>query len=140
MHKFETQKQEHFTYFVDEEARTVVAVMDVPRDILSKEMLNVVRKSTGHLFLMDGVMIAKSLLISGTYRGIAHCHPNDVFDIKEGKDIAKRRALLQYYKERKVVSDRLATAFTDVARRMVLAADHNDYSIARITKQVNSAE
>ena len=140
MHKFETQKQERFIYFVDEEARTVVAVLDVPRDILSKEMLNVVRKSTGNMFLMDGVMIAKSMLITGTYRGIAHCHENDTFDVEKGKFIAKRRALLQYYKDRKAVSDRMATAFADVANRMTLAADHNDYSIGRISAQVNSVE
>lgn len=33
------------------------------------------------------------------YRGKARCHPNDVFDVEKGKNIARDRALLKYYRD-----------------------------------------
>ncbi len=136
MYKFDTEKQENFTYHKDEEKGVVVAVLDVPKDIVAEEMLNVLNKASGASFIVDGAMLQNSMLIAGTYRGVAYCHESDAFDFETGKYYAKRRALLQYYQDRKRVSDRVKAIFADATRRMALAADHNDYSIARIKEQL----
>ena len=33
------------------------------------------------------------------YFGIAHCHPNDEFDEEKGKEVARTKALMSYYKD-----------------------------------------
>ena len=33
------------------------------------------------------------------YYGIAHCHPNDEFDVEKGKEVARNKALMSYYKD-----------------------------------------
>lgn len=33
------------------------------------------------------------------YYGVAHCHPNDEFDVEKGKEIARNKALMSYYKD-----------------------------------------
>ena len=33
------------------------------------------------------------------YVGIAHCHPNDEFDVEKGKEVARTKALMSYYKD-----------------------------------------
>ena len=33
------------------------------------------------------------------YFGVAHCHPNDEFDVEKGKEIARNKALISYYND-----------------------------------------
>ena len=33
------------------------------------------------------------------YYGVAHCHPNDEFDVEKGKEVARNKALMSYYKD-----------------------------------------
>ena len=33
------------------------------------------------------------------YFGVAHCHPSDEFDVEKGKEIARNKALMSYYKD-----------------------------------------
>lgn len=33
------------------------------------------------------------------YYGVAHCHPNDEFDVEKGKEIARNKALMSYYRD-----------------------------------------
>ena len=33
------------------------------------------------------------------YYGVAHCHPKDEFDVEKGKEVARNKALMSYYKD-----------------------------------------
>ena len=33
------------------------------------------------------------------YYGVAHCHPNDEFDVEKGKEVARGKALMSYYRD-----------------------------------------
>lgn len=33
------------------------------------------------------------------YFGIAHCHPSDEFDVEKGKEVARNKALMSYYRD-----------------------------------------
>ena len=33
------------------------------------------------------------------YFGVAHCHPNDEFDVEKGKEVARTKALMSYYND-----------------------------------------
>lgn len=140
MDKFETERQEVVEYFHDEDKRTVVAVVSVPKDIVMQEMLNVLHKASCGAFLFDGVLMQKSMLLTGVYRGKAVCHADDEFSLERGMKIARLRALRSYYKDRKRISDRVKTIYNEAARRMALAAVHNDYSLDHIEERLKEAD
>ena len=43
--------------------------------------------------------IFKKRMAGVEYYGVAHCHPNDEFDVEKGKEIARNKALMSYYKD-----------------------------------------
>ena len=45
------------------------------------------------------------------YLGIAHCHPNDEFDVEKGKEVARTKALMDYYKDMELCMSDVADLF-----------------------------
>lgn len=45
------------------------------------------------------------------YYGVAHCHPNDEFDVEKGKEIARNKALMSYYRDMEYCMAEVANLF-----------------------------
>ena len=81
---------------VNEEKRTVVAIAtDCTADAMN-ELLKC--DSNAHVLLAINVgndtcrpLISDSILLPDTFVGVAHCHPDDEFDIAVGRRIALRK-------------------------------------------------
>lgn len=132
MNKFETEYQEVITFYINEEKGTVTAVLTVPQDILAMEMQNIMNKASGTAFVTTDLILDKSMLLEGTYRGTAYCHGDDEFNEEVGMKVAKLKALKAYYNDRKVIAERIQNIFADAARRMEVATKHNYFSIDHI--------
>lgn len=50
---------------------------------------------------LDGLVtpIFRKRMKGVEYYGVAHCHPNDEFDVEKGKEVARTKALMSYYKD-----------------------------------------
>ncbi len=59
-------------------------------DNCANDVVNLISKKTGITMECD------ELQLNNSYKGIAKCHPEDVFDIEEGKRIAKERVIEKY--------------------------------------------
>lgn len=57
------------------------------------------------------------------YYGVAHCHPNDEFDVEKGKEVARNKALMSYYKDMELCMAEVADLFYTLH---VLAADKEE--------------
>lgn len=118
------EKCSKIEYVVNEEKRTVVAIM---RDCaLDGEVLieNDIGKS--NLMLFWGKASGR-YLINNTYRGKAVCSVEDKWDVELGKRIARNRMLNKYYKAKlrvlKLALKDINSVMTDVNRRAAYAAD-----------------
>ena len=139
---FETDKdyttEEYIDYFVDENHKKVVAKLCVPQTTVMDEMLNVINKSCASHFLITNIAFQDNMLVSGTYTGIATCHPNDDFDVSVGMHVAKMKAIRSYMNDRKVVTARLARIFNDMATRVDTMDKHTDYAKASTNREIKS--
>ena len=54
------------------------------------------------------------------YFGVARCHPNDEFDVEKGKEIARNKALMSYYKDMEYCMYEVSSLFNKLHR---MAAD-----------------
>lgn len=45
------------------------------------------------------------------YYGVAHCHPNDEFDVEKGKEVARSKALMSYYTDMELCMTEVANLF-----------------------------
>ena len=121
-------KNEVYDYYVDEDKRTVVAVLTVPRTCVMEELCNVVNKGCGTHFIFEGVNFHDNMLVAGSYTGKAICHPGDEWDVKEGMRIAKLKAIRAYLNDRDVLTKRLVRVFGDVADRVEDMDKHTAYA------------
>lgn len=119
---------ENFEYFVDEEKRTVVAVLSLPPTCIMEEACSIINKGTGSHFVIDDISFQTNMLIKGEYVGKAVCHPNDTFDIDKGMRIAKIKALRAYLNDRQTVVNRLNKIFSDVATRIGAMKTYTEHS------------
>jgi hypothetical protein len=132
------QKNGNFEYFINEEDRTVVAVMHLPTDSVIQELDNVINKGTGSHLVVSKIMFHENMLVSGRYTGKATCHPNDVFDTEKGKEIAKAKAFRAYLVERRTIVNRLDRIFNDVASRVSEMKNYTDRSISNVNARLES--
>lgn len=136
--KSNIESKEVIDYHINEENGTVAAVLTVPQDMMAEEMVNIMNKASGSLFVTTDISFTESILLDGTYRGVAYCHPDDKFNENEGKKIAKQKALKAYYHDRKRVAVRVQKIFEDMARRMAAAAEHNKFAIEHIQEMLDN--
>ena len=78
-------------YFVNEEERVVVAVLENTRWDACNKICKMMRDT-------DFCLVPKNkYMMHNTYRAIVTCDEQDEFDVEIGKKIAKQRVLDHYY-------------------------------------------
>ena len=62
---------------------------------------------------LDGLVtpIFRKRMKGAEYFGLAHCHPNDEFDVEKGKEVARTKALMSYYKDMELCMAEVADLF-----------------------------
>lgn len=75
-------------YTVIESQRKVIAKLDG----CALDVVNLIKKKAGVEFESD------ELMLKCTYKGVAKCHPEDEFNVEEGKKVAKAKLLEKYNK------------------------------------------
>lgn len=120
-------------YVIDEEKRTVVCYMTNCR----YDALDALRQIGALCMIAIPTMGCKpffnpnKLLINDVYRGKAKCHPDDEWDVKRGKQIARNRMLHTYYAAR---FRRLAYIEGKIRELYDMIKDKVDYCDTRVTK------
>ena len=67
--------------------------------------------------------IFRKRMAGAEYYGVAHCHPNDEFDVEKGKEVARSKALMSYYKDMEYCMVEVAELFHNLH---MLAEDKAD--------------
>jgi hypothetical protein len=106
-----SRNHEDIRYIIDERKRTVVAILTVPKAEICNELCNIINKNASNFFIVPEIMATNAMMLAGTYRGKAKAHPNDEWNVEEGKKWARIRARKAYMKDRK----RIVSALEDVA-------------------------
>lgn len=109
-------------YVVNEEKRTVVAIIDNVSDDFKKLLF----KKFNHEYLIsvmyDKMIYDKKYNYKNKIIGIAKCHPNDTWDVEKGKQIAKYKAMIAH---KKYISYSLAftidylTLYTEILTNLI---------------------
>ena len=105
---------EDIRYVINEEKRTVVAILTIPQTEIVDEIANIVNNNANRFFQITEMMASPAMLLTGIYRGIAYAHPEDEWNVEEGKKRARLRARRQYMKERKRIIKALEDVFDDI--------------------------
>ena len=105
---------EDIRYVINEEKRTVVAILTIPQTEIVDEIANIVNNNANRFFQITEMMAFPAMLLTGTYRGIAYAHPEDAWNVEEGKKRARLRARRTYMKERKRIIKALEDVFDDI--------------------------
>lgn len=67
-------------------------------EIVVKGRLKKGKEKFPDIVLYDDEDMAK-MLMKNTYKGVAKCHPGDVFDVEVGKQLARKRVLKKHDKD-----------------------------------------
>lgn len=129
---------ETFEFYVNEEKRTVVAVLNVPQNVMGNEMLQIMSKESGNHFGIEDCMISKSMTLTGRYEGKAVCHDEDEWDEEKGMRLAKLRALRLYMRDRKRVATLIANTFEGILNRMEDAEAYCEYALDHIEEAIEN--
>ena len=92
------EKRSKIEYIINEEKRTVVAIMRDCKNDACRLFARDVEKIYGTEFWYP--LHSLDYKINDTYRGKAHCSEDDAWDVEEGKRIARNRMLFKYYRAR----------------------------------------
>ena len=124
------QPKSKIRYYIDEEKRTVVAVMDDCEydaiDVLQKMGI---RKITHDGYNMDKFMMNTS------YRGKSKCSPDDEWDEEEGMRIARNRMLEKYYRARAMALMRAESVLQEMMNELGSRIDYSDMRYERAYNQ-----
>ena len=81
-------------YIVNEEKRTVVAVIDD----CAGDAWNVIKKMTKNGVFAYTPFITSKYDIENTFVGVAKCNPEDAWDVSVGKELARKRVICKHDK------------------------------------------
>lgn len=116
------QPKSKIRYYIDEEKRTVVAVMDDCEydaiDVLQKMGI---RKITHNGYNLDKFMMNTS------YCGKAKCSPDDEWDEKYGMALARNRMLENYYRSRATALMKAETVLQNILEEIDSCINYADY-------------
>lgn len=113
-----------FEYFVNEEKKTVVCKMTVPEGYVYEEVKNILYNNGFYGYDLEQVV---TLSMYNSYKGISKCHPEDHFDEKIGKRIAKLRALMQFNDDKYKVLEYIFDNVCNAARAIEAAWEYAGY-------------
>lgn len=119
-------------YEVNEQNRTVKAVIsDCKGDVVNR--IKRLSKS-----LATDPEVVKAATISDNFSAVAKCHPDDTFDQKVGKGIAKKRLLNKYHAARAKACNRVEKVvdklLSDVSSGVSKDTQHNIGMIRKYNK------
>ena len=103
MRREEWSNGKRVRYIIDEEEKTVVAVLYAESDnaltMFDSMLLRMLDGNQGGPVCPNDFMFSKKnyRLNRNIYRGKARCHPNDTFDVEFGKRLALLRAQVKYH-------------------------------------------
>ena len=117
-------------YIVNEDKKVVVAKFekDYPdskdkytwKKFIVSHIENVLRKGgLRDINLIAYKAIENILNETGSFCGVAKCAPNDTFDVKKGKELAKKRLLKKYYRAQKKVVQYYVNGISRVQKKFV---------------------
>lgn len=112
------EQEKTVTYIIDEENRTVKAVI---RN-LKWDALNTIFR----LFIKEDVKLRFSLdiILNNTYSATAKCSEKDEFDVEKGKLIAKRKAIIKYNKAKVAKMQKVYDKLSKVEKSLKATIDY----------------
>ena len=119
---------------VNQDKRTVVAILSVPCLLMGDELSNIMYKETREdiPFALYLGSLSKRLQLQEKYIGKAVCHSEDEWDEEKGIAIARLRAIKQYAKDRKRILSIMKEIFDGIEDRLGDAKKYAKYSIEHI--------
>lgn len=112
------EQEKTVTYIIDEENRTVKAVI---RN-LKWDALNTIFR----LFIKEDVKLRFSLdiILNNTYSATAKCSEKDEFDVEKGKLIARRKAIIKYNKAKVAKMQKVYDKISKIEKSLKATIDY----------------
>lgn len=90
--------RDELQFIINEEKKTVVCIAhDCALDLIRDIQKNFSSKPSRLMdFLMDRTHVVDDFMLEDTYKGIAKCQDEDVFDVEIGKAIAIKKMRVNY--------------------------------------------
>lgn len=130
-------------YYVNENKKTVAAVMRDSRREFRNEMSKLIDKTLGFLWEVDHIYSCGLSCIKDTYRGKAHCIKNDEFNVEVGMKIAREHMLANYYIDRAAaftaVAEIIGNLFSEIQYRAEMAFERADKFVDASNEHYNNA-
>ena len=126
----------HIDFIVNEEKRTIVAILRIDPVEVALEMSNIVDKAIKPN-LTTIVPFETGFLVKDTYRGKAICHKDDEWDVVKGKRIAKAKALYAFMKDHKKITAQTVASLEDALERAKAADHYSDYTLRNIIENLD---
>ena len=125
-------REKSIKYYVNEEKRTVVAVMEDT----SNSVVDFILANNNNVNI--STLNEKKYQIKDKYLAKAVCHKDDVFDVEVGKEIAKYKVLFLHYKDfYNKVNEWVCNTQLEI-KRMELKSTEKYFSV--VNKMRNSLE
>lgn len=123
-HKYyeNAESKSKIRYYIDEEKRTVVAVMDD----CEYDAIDVLQKMGIRKITHDGYNMDK-LMMNTSYRGKAKCSPDDEWDEEYGMALARNRMLANYYRGRAMALMKAETVLQSILEEIGSRIDYADF-------------
>lgn len=131
---------EDIRYVINEEKRTVVAILTIPQTEIVDEIANIMNNNANRFFQVTEMITSPAMLLTGIYRGIAYAHPEDEWDVEEGKKRARLRARRTYMKERKRIIKALEDVFDDIEDNVERAVKFTKNVLKRIDADMDTMD
>ena len=128
--------KQKINYYINEEKRTVTAVLRVGQYEVLEDISNVIDKAFAPSF---SAFILRNTphKVTGKYVGVATCHVDDEWDVETGKKIARLRALRSYMKEYKKIATVMHKDAEKLVENLKKTADYSEFSIKHIEDELN---
>lgn len=112
------EQEKTVTYIIDEENRTVKAVI---RN-LKWDALNTIFR----LFIKEGIQFCSTEenVLNNTYSATAKCSEKDEFDVEKGKLIARRKAIIKYNKAKVAKMQKVYDKLSKVEKSLKATIDY----------------
>lgn len=112
------EQEKTVTYIIDEENRTVKAVIKN----LKWDAIN----SIFRIFIKEGIQFCptEENVLNSSYSAIAKCSEKDEFDVEKGKLIARRKAIVKYNKAKVAKMQKVYDKISKVEKSLKATIDY----------------
>ena len=112
------EQEKTVTYIIDEENRTVKAVIKN----LKWDAIN----SIFRIFIKEGIQFCptEENVLNSSYSATAKCYEKDEFDVEKGKLIARRKAIVKYNKAKVAKMQKVYDKISKVEKSLKATIDY----------------